>query len=54
MKSIFIPYISQYEITEIIKSLKNNSAGCDYIPASIAKQCIQNYIKPLTLFPIFT
>ena len=45
MKSIFIPYISEYEI---IKSLKNGSAGYDNIPASIAKQCIQHYIKPLT------
>ena len=47
MKSMFIPYISEYEIIEIIKSLKNSSAGYDNIPASIAKQCIQHYIKPL-------
>ena len=46
MKSMFIPYISEYEITGIINSLKNISTGCDYIPASIAKQCIQHYIKP--------
>ena len=45
MKSMFIPYISEYEI---IKSLKNSSAGYDNIPASVAKQCIQHYIKPLT------
>ena len=45
MKSMFIPYISEYEI---IKSLKNSSAGYDNIPASIAKQYIQHYIKPLT------
>ena len=45
MKSMFIPYISEYEITETVKSLKNSSAGWDFIPASIAKQC---YIKPLT------
>ena len=45
MKSMFIPYISEYEI---IKSLKNSSAGYDNIPALIAKQCIQHYIKPLT------
>ena len=45
---MFIPYISKYEIIEIIKSLKNSSAGYDNIPASIAKQCIQHYIKPLT------
>ena len=48
MKSMFIPYISEYEIIEIIKSLKNSSAGYDNIPALIAKQCIQHYIKPLT------
>ena len=45
MKSMFIPYISEYEI---IKSLKNSSAGYDNIPASIARQCIQHYIKSLT------
>ena len=48
MKSMFIPYISEYEIMEIIKALKNSSPGYDNIPASIAKQCIQHYIKPLT------
>ena len=36
MKSMFIPYISEYEITETVKSLKNSSAGWDFIPASIA------------------
>ena len=45
---MFILYISQYEINETIKSLKNSSAGCDFIPASIDKQCIKYYIKPLT------
>ena len=45
MKSMFIPYISEYEIT---KSLKNSSAGWDFIPASIAKQCLKHYIKPLS------
>ena len=48
MKSMFIPYISEYEINETVKSLKNSSAGWDFIPASIAKQCIKHYIKPLT------
>ena len=48
MKSMFIPYISEYEITEIIKLLKNSSDGGDFIPASIAKQGIPHYIKPLT------
>ena len=48
MKSMFIPYISEYEITETVKSLKNSSAGWDFILASIAKQCLKHYIKPLT------
>ena len=48
MKSMFIPYISEYEITETVKSLKNSSAGWDFIPGSIAKQCLKHYIKPLT------
>ena len=48
MKSMFIPYISEYEITETVKSLKNSSAGWDCIPASIAEQCLKHYIKPLT------
>ena len=48
MKSMFIPYISEYEITETVKSLKNSSAGWECIPASIAKQCIKHYIKTLT------
>ena len=48
MKNMLIPYISKYEITGIIKSLKNSSAGSDYIIASRAKQCIQHYIKTLT------
>ena len=32
----------------MVKSLKNNSAGWDFIPASIANQFIKHYIKPLT------
>ena len=31
-----------------VKSLKNSSAGWDFIPASIAKQCLKHHIKPLT------
>ena len=31
-----------------MKSLKNSSAGYDGIPASIAKQLINSYIKPLS------
>ena len=45
---MFIPHISEYENTETVKSLKNSSAGWDFIPASMAKQCLKHYIKPLT------
>ena len=48
MKSMFIPYITEYEVAETVKSLKNSSAGWDFNPASIAKQSIKHYIKPLT------
>ena len=48
MKRMFIPYITEYEVAETVKSLKNSSAGWDFIPASIAKQCLKHYIKPLT------
>ena len=48
MKSMFIPYVIEYEVTETVKSLKNTSAGWDFIPASIAKPSIKHYIKPLT------
>ena len=43
MKRRFIPYISKYEITETVKSLKNNSSGWDFIPAFIAKLYMQLY-----------
>ena len=48
MNSIFLPYISEYEITQNINSLKNSSAGWDLIPTIIAKRSIKFYIKPLT------
>ena len=48
VNSIFIPYVSENEITEVILSLKNSSAGHASILASIAKPLIQYYIKPLT------
>ena len=65
MKSMFIPYISEHEIIEIIKSLKNSSAGYDNIPASIAKpltylinssfECgiFPNELKLAKVIPIF-
>ena len=36
------------EVQTIILSLKNSSPGFDECPVSIAKQCIPNYITPLT------
>ena len=50
VNSIFIPYVSENEITEVIQSLKNSSACHDSILASIAKPLIQYYVKPLTHF----
>ena len=44
--SITIPYVNESEIISVIKSLKNYSAGYDGIPASIAKQLINSFIKP--------
>ena len=46
--SITIPYVNESEIISDTKSLKNSSAGYDGIPASIAKQLINSYIKPLS------
>ena len=46
--SMSIPYISEAEVISVITSLKNSSAGCDDVPASIAKQLSNSYIKPLT------
>ena len=48
MKSVFIPYISEYEVTETVNSLKNRSTGWDFIHASIVKQSIKHYIEPIT------
>ena len=45
---IFIPYVSENEITEVIQSLTNSSACHDSILASIAKPLIQYYVKTLT------
>ena len=35
-------------ISDTILSLKNSSPGYDELPASIEKQCIDNYLVPLT------
>ena len=46
--SIFIPYITENEVNNVIISLKTGSAGWDEIPTTIFKPCAELYIKPLT------
>ena len=48
MNSIVISYVSCMDIKTTILSLKNSSPVYDGLPASIAKQCIDNYVVPLT------
>ena len=48
MNSIAISYVSYMDVKNIILSLKNSSPGYDELPAFIAKQCIDNYVMPLT------
>ena len=48
LNSISIPTITESEVTDILLSLKNSSAGYDEIPAHILKQNTILYIKPLT------
>ena len=48
MNNIVISYVSGMDIKTTILSLKNSSPGYDELPASIAKQCIDNYVVPLT------
>ena len=47
-KSIFIPYVTEYEITSILSGINNSSPGWDNIPSVILKPFIKEYIKPLT------
>ena len=42
MNSIVISYVSCMDIKTTIVSLKNSSPCYDKLPASIAKQCIDN------------
>ena len=46
--SMFMPYVEDHEIIEIVFQLKESSPGWDSIPASVAKATIPSYIKPLT------
>ena len=48
MNSIVISYVSCMYVKDTIESLKNSSPGYDELPASIAKQCLDNYVVPLT------
>ena len=36
------------DVKDTLLSLTNSSPGYDELPASIAKQCIDNYVVPLT------
>ena len=40
--------VSPNEVFQILQSLKNSSPGWDDIPTSMAKQCVNNFIEPLT------
>ena len=46
-KSIFIPYVIEYEITTILAGINNNSPGWDNIPSVILKLFIKEYITQL-------
>ena len=48
MNSIVISYVSCMDVKDTILSLKNSSPVHEELPASIAKQCIDNYVVPLT------
>ena len=49
MNSMVISYVSYMDTNNTILSLKNSSPGYDEkLPAYIAKQCINNYVMPLT------
>ena len=46
--SIVITDISYTEVTQVISTLKNSSAGWDELPTFVAKECVSGYIEPLT------
>ena len=48
INSIVISYVSYMDVKNTILTLKNSSPGYDEFPAFIAKQCIDNYVVPLT------
>jgi hypothetical protein len=47
-KTMFVAPVTETEVEQIIKGLKNNSSsGFDEIPTSLVKQCLCHFIKPL-------
>ena len=46
--TIFIPHITEHEITAVISSMKHSSPGWDSLPTHILKPFLADYIKPLT------
>ena len=47
LNTIFIPHITEHEITAVINSMKHSSPGWDSLPTHILKPYLINYIKPL-------
>ena len=48
VNSIVVPDMSQADVLSVILSLKDSASGYDNLPASILKQCVSEYIAPLT------
>ena len=48
MNTIVSSYVSCMDAKNTILSLKNSNSGFDELPASIAQQCKDNYVGPLT------
>ena len=46
--NLVLPIIQDKEVRNIIMALKNTAPGYDCIVGSIMKQCVDNYITPLT------
>jgi hypothetical protein len=47
-KTMFVAPVTENEVEQVIKSLKNNSSpGFDEIPTSLVKQCLCHFIKQL-------
>ena len=42
-------HIEEWEVAELLNSLKNSSPGCDEIPSTLVKRTINLYLKTLTL-----